>query len=64
MTLRSQYEFQLVVSSYVNAAMLVDENKDFSSASLVCPLEVVHFNIATCALEMVENLFIQLVLVI
>lgn len=62
--LRLQCEFQLVVSSGINAAMLVDENKDFLSSSFVCPSEIVHFNITTCALEMVENLFIEPFLII
>lgn len=61
--LRLQCEFQLVVSSGINAAMLVDENNDFSSSSF-CPSEIVHFNITTCALEMVENLFIEPFLII
>lgn len=62
--LRLQCEFQLVVSSGINAAMLVDENKDLLSSSFVCPSEIVHFNITTCALEMVGNLFIEPFLII
>lgn len=62
--LRLQCEFHLVVSSGINAAMLVDENTDFLSSSFVCPSEIVHFNIPTCALEMVENLFIEPFLII
>lgn len=62
--LRLQCEFQLVVSSGINAAMLVDENKDFSSSSFVCPSEIVHFNITTFALEVIEKLFIELFLII
>ena len=57
-----QCEFQLVVSSDVSAAMLLDENKDFSSGSFVCPSEMLHFNITTCALEMVENLLFILII--